>query len=72
LSNGVNLQCGDSLMIVGQGGLTTTKTIDDLCPACNDVSTYNGTFGHIDDYTMDTGCTGIVDAGNFVTIRINR
>jgi hypothetical protein len=40
--------------------------------ACNDVSTYNGTFGHIDDYTTDPGCTSVVDAGNFVTIRINR
>lgn len=53
------LSCGDQLNL-DSGNYTTasTRSADDLCPACSDASTFHGADGHIDAFSSNTSCTG--------------
>ncbi len=57
------LACGDQVFILGLGsGAGTIKTVTDECPGC--------TPQQLDNYTTSPVCTGILDLGRFVTIRL--
>jgi hypothetical protein len=64
-------QCGDLLEYVTSSDANQAqKSVQDYCPACN--TGFNGTSGHIDDYSSSTACSGhsVGDYGNFLTIRL--
>jgi len=51
------LSCNDQVFIHPNG----VKTVTDLCPVCP--------VAQLDNYTLDNRCAGIVDLGNFMTIK---
>ncbi len=60
--------CQDDILLVTSGNANqAVKHVGDSCPACN--SQFNGTNGHIDDYTSNHACQihAINDYGNFWT-----
>lgn len=64
------LDCGARLFIHGLGGgLGTTKTVTDNCPACGPSPTYAR---QLDNYTTRQACnpSAFVDNGNFKTIEL--
>ncbi len=64
-------ECGDLLQYVTSSDTNQVqKSVQDYCPACN--TGFNGTSGHIDDYSSSTACSGhsVGDYGNFLTIRL--
>jgi uncharacterized protein YjdB len=63
--------CGDLLEYVTSSDTNQAqKAVQDYCPACN--SGFNGTSGHIDDFSSSTACSGhaVGDYGNYLTIRL--
>jgi hypothetical protein len=61
-------KCGDNILLVTAGnGNQALKHALDYCPACN--TGYNGTNGHIDDYSSTQACSAhqVGDYGNFWT-----
>ena len=54
------ITCGDEIFVHGVG----TKTVTDNCPAC----CTNGR--QFDNYTLNGACNGILDLGNFMTIKL--
>jgi hypothetical protein len=53
------LSCGDQLNLdLGNYATAYTRSVDDLCPACSDSSTFHGADGHIDAFSSNTSCTG--------------
>jgi hypothetical protein len=64
-------ECGDLLQYVTSSDTNQVqKSVQDYCPGCN--TGFNGTAGHIDDYSSSTACSGhnVGDYGNFLTIRL--
>ena len=60
--------CGDNLSLVtSSNAQQALKFPQDYCPGCN--AGFNGTNGHIDDYSTSTACSGksVGDYGNFWT-----
>lgn len=59
LSGVQSLSCGDQLNL-DNGDYTTasTRSVDDLCPACSDPFTFHGADGHIDAFSSSESCTG--------------
>jgi hypothetical protein len=60
--------CGDNLsLITSANSQQAMKYPEDLCPACN--KGFNGTNGHIDDYSISQACSGhlVGDYGFFWT-----
>lgn len=60
--------CQDGILLVtSQNTNQAEKSFADYCPACS--SGFNGTNGHIDDYTSAAACSAhsIGDYGNFWT-----
>ena len=53
-----HLGCGDRVYINTVG----TKTVTDFCPGCGN--------NQLDNFTNNNACAGIVDLGNFVTVKI--
>ena len=63
--------CSDTVQLVTTSDANQAqKSVKDYCPACS--SGFNGTSGHIDDYTSSPACSGhaVGDYGNFLTIRL--
>lgn len=60
--------CGDNLSLISSGNAQQAmKYPEDYCPACN--AGFNGTNGHIDNYSTNQACTGkaVGDYGNYWT-----
>jgi hypothetical protein len=60
--------CGDNLsLITSSNTQQAMKYPEDFCPACN--TGYNGTNGHIDNYSTSQACSGhsVGDYGNYWT-----
>ncbi len=60
--------CGDNILLVTSSNVNEAiKDAADYCPACS--GGYNGTNGHIDDYSSSQACSGsgVGDLGNFWT-----
>lgn len=60
-----NLSCGDRIFIHGIG----VKTVTDACPGCPN-RLGPGVVDQLDNYTTDDRCSGIIDLGDFVTIKL--
>jgi len=59
--------CGDTALLVKSDNTNkAVKTAQDWCPVCWDPTLFNGTQGHIDDYSSSQAC-GMTDYGNFWT-----
>lgn len=55
--------CGDGILLITQSDTNVSvKSADDYCPACKGI--FQGTQGHIDDYSSSPGCTG-ASVGDF-------
>jgi hypothetical protein len=66
------LRCRDPLLLVANDNTNFgNREAIDGCPACN--TGFNGTEGHIDNYTDNDACTGnaVGDLGNYWTYRTN-
>jgi hypothetical protein len=60
--------CGDNILLVTSSNSNeAVKDAADYCPACS--SGFNGTNGHIDDYSSSQACSGsgVGDLGNYWT-----
>jgi hypothetical protein len=60
--------CGDNILLVTSSNTNeAVKDAADYCPACS--GGFNGTNGHIDDYSSSQACSGsgVGDLGNFWT-----
>lgn len=60
--------CGDNILLVTSSNSNQAiKDAADYCPACS--SGFNGTNGHIDDFSSNQACTGngVGDYGNYWT-----
>lgn len=60
--------CGDDILLVTSSNTNeAVKNAADYCPACS--GGFNGTNGHIDDYSSSQACSGnaVGDLGNFWT-----
>ena len=60
--NDTRLNCGDKVYIAGVG----IKTVTDTCPACCGAPEMK----QLDNFTADNRCSGIVDLGRFVTVKV--
>jgi len=62
--------CGDNILeVTSSNSNQGLKTSNDYCPACGNSTTFNGTNGHIDDYSSSQACSAhtVGDLGNFWT-----
>ena len=65
-----NWACGDNVLMVDLNTAQTNsiRVVQDNCPACR--GAFGGQLAHIDAYSGSGACGGIVDTGNFFSIKL--